>query len=72
MAPAKGAIEAPHTPEKFLRLKQVCELTGIAPSTLYRKMLQGKFPRPHAVSRRLVVWPESEVAKWQASIKQHD
>lgn len=52
--------------QNFLRRREVCERTGLKTSTLYEMMQDGRFPRPIRISKRLVVWPESEVAAWQA------
>ncbi|HWY16497.1 MAG TPA: AlpA family phage regulatory protein [Rhizomicrobium sp.] len=53
--------------QNFLRRPQVCEITGLKTSTLYEMMQAGTFPRPIRISKRLVVWPESEVAAWQSA-----
>lgn len=54
-------------PQNFLRRPQVCAMTGLKVSTLYEMMKKGKFPRPISLSTRLVVWPEAEIAAWQAA-----
>ncbi|MEX2741105.1 helix-turn-helix transcriptional regulator [Rhizobium mongolense] len=53
-------------PEKHLRLPSVIEVTGLSRSTIYGMMSAGKFPRPVALGKRLVAWPESVIAKWLA------
>ena len=58
--------------QNFLRTPQVCQITGLKTSTLYELMQAKKFPRPHRISKRLVVWRESEVAEWQAKITKRD
>jgi prophage regulatory protein len=54
--------------QRFLRRPEVCDLTGLKTSTLYEMMQAGQFPRPISISKRLVVWPEHEVAAWQARV----
>jgi prophage regulatory protein len=53
--------------QNFLRRPKVCEITGLKTSTLYEMMQAGAFPRPVRISKRLVVWPESDVAAWQSA-----
>jgi len=52
--------------DKHLRLPSVIEATGLSRSTIYDMMSEGKFPRPVALGKRLVAWPESVIAKWLA------
>jgi len=44
--------------EALIRLPTVCALTGLAPSTIWRKIKEGKFPSPvrHPSSNRIAVW----------------
>ena len=50
--------------DKHLRLPAVINATGLSRSTIYAMMSEGKFPRPVALGKRLVAWPESAIAKW--------
>lgn len=51
--------------EKFLRRDDVSDVTGLPVSTIYEMMADGRFPKNVKISRRLVAWRESEIAKWQ-------
>ena len=51
--------------DRFLRLKHVEEMVGLASSTIYRRMGEGDFPRPVDVGGGAVRWVESEVREWQ-------
>jgi prophage regulatory protein len=59
--------------ERLLRKGQVCERLGISPVSLWRRVRDGKFPRPVVINRDkrgavcLVAWPESEVDAWVAA-----
>ena len=33
---------------KILRMPEVCELTGLGKSTIYKKLSEGSFPEPSA------------------------
>ncbi|MDC9834363.1 DNA-binding protein [Rhizobium sp. H4] len=50
--------------EKHLRLPAVIDVTGLSRSTIYAMMSQGRFPRPIALGKRVVAWPESVIAKF--------
>lgn len=50
--------------EKHLRLPAVIDVTGLSRSTIYAMMSQGRFPRPVALGKRVVAWPESAIAKF--------
>ncbi|NWB64203.1 AlpA family transcriptional regulator, partial [Pseudomonas sp. F1002] len=49
---------------KIIRLKQVCEVTGLARSTVYKFIGEGIFPKPVPLGDRCVGWLESEVYDW--------
>jgi prophage regulatory protein len=51
----------------FLRREAVEKITGLKCSSIYEKMQERTFPRPINISKRLVVWLESDVAAWQAA-----
>lgn len=53
--------------EKYMRLRDVIEVTGLSRSTIYDKMKGGTFPRPVNISARAIAWPESTIAEWLAS-----
>ena len=46
---------------RFLRLKQVVEMTSLSISTIYRLIKKGKFPRQRKIAERSTRWVESEV-----------
>ena len=49
---------------KILRLREVISRTGIARSTIYTKIAEGKFPRPIQLGSRSVGWLETEIDQW--------
>jgi prophage regulatory protein len=50
--------------DKFLRLKQVKEISGLSRSTIYRFMENGTFPKNVDLGPRLIAWRESELKEW--------
>lgn len=42
--------------ERFLRLREVLDMTGLSRSSLYAMVSEGKFPEPVAISGRSKAW----------------
>lgn len=58
---------------RFLRLKEVIELTGLSRSTIYKYIEDGLFPRSVSLGGRAVAWVEQEVHDWiLARIEERD
>ena len=53
--------------ERALRLRQVCQLTGLGRSMIYQMQAEGRFPQRVKLSDRAVGWLESEVRDWLAT-----
>lgn len=51
-------------PDRFLRLNDVLDRTGLSRSSLYRKIEAGTFPRQIHIAQRSVGWRESAIAGW--------
>jgi prophage regulatory protein len=52
------------TLNRMLRLPEVVELTGLSPTTLWRRERNGEFPRRRRLGSTLVAWRSDEVAEW--------
>jgi len=51
--------------KRVIRLGEVEYRTGLARSTIYRRITQGEFPKPIPLgSSRVVGWLESEIDNW--------
>jgi prophage regulatory protein len=48
----------------FLRITDVCAVTGIPRATIYEMVRKGKFPKQVHLSPRTVVWIETEILEW--------
>ncbi len=57
------------TDDKYLRVKQVCERTGLSRPTIYNMMKAGTFPISTALGARAVAWLESEIVRWMETRK---
>lgn len=49
---------------QLLRIPQVMELTGLAKSTVWLWVKQGKLPSPIKLSTRVTVWKRSDLEEW--------
>lgn len=50
--------------DRFIRLPEVIERSGLSRRTIYRKMAAGEFPRSVALGDNAVAWRESELLAW--------
>lgn len=48
----------------FLRIKDVMKKTGIAKSTIWLWVSEGKFPKPIKLSSRITVWESNKINNW--------
>lgn len=46
---------------RLLRIRQVCERTGLSRSTIYELVSEHELPKPIQISTRTVGWVESEI-----------
>lgn len=52
---------------KFLRIRQVTQLTKLSRMTTYRLEPAGQFPKRRQLSKRSVAWRDSDIAQWAES-----
>ena len=52
------------SPNRFMRLKEVLDITGLSRATLYRKIQAGTFPHQHKLAERCCGWKAHEVDVW--------
>lgn len=50
--------------DRLIRLPEVMRLTGLAKSTVWLWVSQGKLPTPTKLSPRVSVWRESEIQNY--------
>lgn len=48
----------------FIRIKEVMKKTGLARSTVWLWVKDGKLPKPTKLSERVSVWKESDIDEW--------
>ncbi len=49
---------------KLIKLKTVMDCTGLARSTVYKFIAEGRFPKPVKLGARMVAWVDVEVLDW--------
>jgi prophage regulatory protein len=49
---------------KILRIKEVAEVTGLKPSTIYKLIRQKSFPKGINLTSRSTGWPSYSVNQW--------
>jgi len=70
--PTTAVSAAAHERLRVLRLPDVCRVTGLCRSMVYRLEAERKFPRRVRITMRTVGWLEGEVQAWLAErIEQH-
>jgi len=49
---------------RLIRLKEVCERTGLSRSSIYEAMKKAEFPQSVSIGIRSVAWKSSDIDKW--------
>ena len=52
---------------RILKLKEVCSIVGLKPSTIYKLMSNGDFPRQIKLTAKSVGWSNKEIKTWVSS-----
>jgi prophage regulatory protein len=54
----------PKAPPAFYRLRDVMRISALSRSTIYRRISEGRFPRPVHLGGRASAWPSAELQAW--------
>lgn len=49
---------------KIYRIREVCEITGLKPSTIYKLVREKTFPKSIKLTSRSTGWPSNLVCDW--------
>jgi len=49
---------------RFLKLKEVIQMTGISKTTIYRLMETSSFPAQYQITENMVRWKEGDISEW--------
>ena len=55
------------TGRRIMRLREVCQFTGLGRSTIYAKVSAGGFPPPIRLGTRSVGWRLADIDTWLAA-----
>ena len=59
--------EPPHNVERLIRMRELKTLVSLGPSTIYRLINEGRFPKPlHPFGNRIAAWRSTDVQQWIA------
>ena len=60
------SVQRTNRPIEVLRLPEVCRVTGLGRSMIYRLEAEGRFPERVKIGSRAVGWISDEVQGWLA------
>lgn len=49
---------------QFIRQKQLLPIIGFSAATLWRKVKEGKFPKPVKLSENITAWQVKDIEDW--------
>ena len=49
---------------RILRIPEVCAVTGLGKSTIYKKLSEGTFPEPLRLGPRAIGWRARDLLAW--------
>ena len=52
---------------KFHRIKEVCDITGLRPSSVYKQIRLGQFPKGIKLTNRSTGWSSDKLDEWVRS-----
>ena len=55
--------------DKFIKVAEVLDQTGLSKPTLYRLIIEGDFPKQIKITPHSSAWSEEEVSQWQEERK---
>ena len=51
---------------RCVRIRQVCEMTGMSRASVYRKITEGTFPKPFKLGESMSAWRVATIEAWIA------
>jgi len=55
---------------RCVRIRQVCEMTGMSRASVYRKMADGTFPKSFKIGESMSAWRVATIEAWIAEREQ--
>ena len=57
------------SPERFVKLDEVCRRAGLGKTMIYGMIKEGRFPRPYKISPFAARWSDQELTAWINDVK---
>ena len=54
--------------DRFMRLPEVMNVTGLGRNTIYRRMREGSFPHQVKLGPNSVAWLQSAISEWMSTV----
>jgi prophage regulatory protein len=55
--------------DRMVRMKELKVITGLATSSIYKMISEGRFPKPAKLGERAVAWRHSELIAWLEALE---
>ncbi len=65
-----NSVQNPVKELTLIRLNELCKLTTLKPSTVFKCIKNGSIPRPWKLLGKINVWDKQEILTWLDSKKQ--
>jgi prophage regulatory protein len=59
----------PNSIDRFMRLDEVLQVTGLSRNTVYRRIREGTFPKQLKIGPNSVAWRQSMIVEWMGSFQ---
>ena len=56
-------VQRANVERQLLSIKEVAEMVGFSPATIYRRLSEGEFPRPVKVGNK-TLWKRQSILDW--------
>jgi prophage regulatory protein len=61
--------DALKNPNRLVRMKELRQMIGLGPSTIYKMMQEGRFPRSVHLGERTTAWRLADILAWQETLR---
>ena len=62
--------DALRNPNRFIRMRELRQMVGLATSSIYRLMQLGRFPKSVHLSEHATAWRLADIIVWQTALRE--
>ena len=62
-------VQAMRDPNRLIRMRELRQMLGLGPSTIYKMIGEGRFPRSVHLGEHTVAWRLADIEAWQINLK---